>query len=190
MDLIKRASLGISFILIAVTLKGAYLIHNGKGFISYANHVIDFLFFLSLCIIFQKNLVQFFRAWPKKLIVALCIFMTIFNLKDGENFLPKPLPDHSLFTFMERKTHGDILFYAFLRKEARGKTVFVPLEIDNVQMQSLSKGVFNVQKYEEEPDVFIANLGLKWSIFKSISDRDFEYAWFGDNLIVGRVGSL
>lgn len=204
---LKNYSVGIAcaFSFIAVVLRGASVISEGEHFVKIAGALLLFLIVFLLYFSFRRFLKRLFNRSPLLFCMLFFTLLTFANFFYASSVLPRiekntfsffaiqRLPDNSLFSMMENRGGNASLLYAFLRKEARGKTVFLPVQspsVDKRLLQSLS-AVSDTQEYDQAPDVFIASLGLKWSTYKDpMHDVGFEYARYGDDMILGRVGAL
>jgi len=190
----------------ALVLHGAMVISNGgRYYEKIADALAVFLVVLFVILMLRRYLRRLFGRSPLVFSLLLFIFLTASNVFYATVILPriernsffvftlKRLPDRSLFSMMEGRGGDASLVYAFLRREAGGRVLFLPTgspAVDRGLLMPLS-GVSDVREYDQKPDDFIASLGLEWSIYKDpLCDTGFEYARHGEDMILGSVGVL
>ncbi len=201
--------LGYCFFL-AGLFRGMFILFRGrqgryKVFFESAPFVLLVIFTLFVCLYFSG---YWKRRFTKVPLCFLSAFFFLFSLINAyytirilpksnrgihSSFTPRRLSDKSLFTLMYGRNGKAHLVYALLRKEARNKTVYFPVNCTYVEPE-LIKALTNVahlQEYDQSPDEFISSLGMGWSVVGKLNNHNgFEFAKFEDIVILGRGGGL
>ena len=193
------------FIIVVSISRGASLLLDGVHFFK----ILGGMFVFALASIIFIVLRKFANRNVQKL--TLCLFVLIlsaaiiFNYSYYFYFLPnierntfsyfsiRRLPDNSLFSLMKNRGGNAPLIYAFLRKEASEKILFVHsgADIPNKETISLFSRVLDIREYNQNPDVFASSLGMEWESYKDpVCGIGFDYAKNNTIVILGRVGVL
>lgn len=203
----KGRALGVACaaVFIALVLRGASVFSNGERFLEITGALAFSLTVLVAILLSRRFLKRQYDRSPLLFSLFLFAFLTASNIVYVTSVLPRiernsfpfftirRLPDYSLFSMMRNRSGDVSLVYAFLRREARGGTVFLPANstgVDKRLLKALS-GVSAVHEYDQKLDDYIGSLGLEWSVYEDpLFHAGFEYARRGEDMILGRVGDL